>query len=59
MFGLGGWEWIIIVLVAVILFGSQAPKIVAKFFGNAKSIKEEISKGVDTMKDDKSESPKK
>lgn len=49
MFGLAGFEWVIIVVVAILLFGSQAPKLVGKFFQNAKSVKEEISKGVETI----------
>lgn len=53
MFNLGGWEWIIIVIIAILLFGSQAPKLVAKFFNTTKEIKDEIAKGVDVVKGEK------
>jgi Sec-independent protein translocase protein TatA len=53
MFGLGAVETGVIIIVAVILFGSQAPKLVGKFFQSTKEIKSEINKGVETLKDEK------
>ena len=57
MFGLGPVETAVIVIVAIALFGSQAPKLVGKFFQASKDIKDEVSKGVGTLKDDKPTNP--
>lgn len=52
MFGLGPTETIIIIVVALLIFGSQAPKLVGKFFGTAKAVKEEVEKNVADFKTD-------
>lgn len=49
---LGTKEFIILVIIAIILFGAQAPKLVAKFFNTTKEIKKEVEKGVETLKKD-------
>jgi Sec-independent protein translocase protein TatA len=51
MFGLGGTETVVLIIAAILLFGSQAPKLVGKFFNTTNEIKKEVAKGVDNMKD--------
>lgn len=59
MFGLGVVETVIIIVIAIVLFGSQAPKLVSMFFKTTKDIKAEVDKGVEELKTDKKTSEKK
>lgn len=56
MFGLGTLELSIIIIIAVLLFGSQLPKMVKKVGKDAKAVKDEIKS---VMKDDEEDESKK